>query len=273
LESHIKQLEITLSSPVTTTQETSKPVSQPVTIQNAQTINLLGKYKLTDPKRTTVQYHGDTILQENDKGLVREYRDGSLIKPKYPETMNKDGYLPVQWHFDRDRKKFSFDWTLNGKLKGLGYFEGSISGDTNHFSLQGHWGDGSPGQLRFERVGGHVQEGTQVSSGTISSTSPTIKPTQNNITITLKNTSRENVHIFQKGQSFSPNNRMTPGESRKLTITTPSNGWLEFCAGRNGQIISCEKKGIDPGDTSRVYTVIFDESNPYKKLLIQTGLR
>ncbi len=273
LESHIKQLQIKISSPVTTTQEPIKPVPVPVTIQDAQTINFLGKYKLTDPNRSTAQYHGDAILQKNDEGLVREYRDGSLIKPKYPETMKKEGYLPVRWHFDRDRKKFLFDWTLNGKLKGLGYFEGSISGDTNHFTLQGHWADGAAGQLRLERMEGYLQEGTQVSSGTTPSTDQGIKPTQNSMTITLKNVSRENVHIFQKGESFSPNNRITPGGSRKITITSPSNGWLEFCAGRNGQIISCEKKGIDPKDTSRVYTVIFDESNPYKKLLISTGLR
>jgi hypothetical protein len=93
------------------------------------------------------------------------------------------------------------------------------------------------------------------------------------IQVRLKNNSNQNVHLYPEGDSPSPNNRITPGETRTINIPAPTDGFLRFCAGRNGQTIQCNKKAIDPNDQSRTYTVIFDEANPFNKVIIQTGLK
>jgi hypothetical protein len=96
---------------------------------------------------------------------------------------------------------------------------------------------------------------------------------QGSITVTLKNASNQNVHIYPKGETTRPDNRLTPGQSRQTTVAVSSDGFLNFCAGRNGADIVCVKKGIDPNYSGYTYTVIFDESNPYDKLRITTGLK
>jgi hypothetical protein len=55
----------------------------------------------------------------------------------------------------------------------------------------------------------------------------------------------------------------------------PSDGWLKFCAGRNGTNIECKKQTIDPEYSGYTYTVTFDDSNPFSgsKLLIKVGMQ
>ncbi len=93
------------------------------------------------------------------------------------------------------------------------------------------------------------------------------------LSVRVKNSSGQNVHIYPQGGKCSPDNKLTPKQSRTITVSVPSDGFLKFCAGRNGKEIECKKQGIDPGNSGYTYTVIFDESNPFKKLLIYTGLK
>jgi hypothetical protein len=93
------------------------------------------------------------------------------------------------------------------------------------------------------------------------------------VTVTVRNVSAQNVYIFPKGNSMGPENQFAPGESRKVTAVVSSQGWLEFCAGRNGKTITCAREGADPEDRGRTYTVTFDESNPFRQLMITAGLR
>jgi hypothetical protein len=124
----------------------------PVEVSQAITLNFIGKYTLTDPSRTFDKYHGFTILENNGQGWSKEFQNNKPISLKYPETQNASGYVPIQWSFNKTKKKFIFDWTLNGKLKGFGYFEGTITGNTNSFTLKGNWSNGSAGQLHFDRT-------------------------------------------------------------------------------------------------------------------------
>jgi hypothetical protein len=106
--------------------------------------------------------------------------------------------------------------------------------------------------------GGVVQPETPVSGG--------------GMTVTLHNASRENVHLYEKGGSPSPSNRLTPGQ--RVTVSAKiKSGWIEFCAGRSGKDIECAKKGVDADYAGYTYTVKFDESNPYNKVLITKGLK
>lgn len=112
-----------------------------------------GNYNLSDPSRSLSSYRGNAILNADGSGKVREYLYGSLITPRYPDTMDAQGYLPVQWSYDSGKGSFVFDWSLAGKLAGLGKFSGSITGDTSAFTLSGTWANGSSGQLTLQRTG------------------------------------------------------------------------------------------------------------------------
>jgi hypothetical protein len=52
-----------------------------------------------------------------------------------------------------------------------------------------------------------------------------------------------------------------------------ADGTVVFKAGRDGKVMATKTWRGNPGDTSRVPVVVFDESNPYDKLTVTTGLR
>lgn len=121
-------------------------------INGSEQNDFSGKYNLSDPKRTYFQYHGNAILNTDGTGRVREFISGQLINPTHPETMDNEGYLPVDWSYDSRVQSFIFDWTLHGQLSGVGRFEGIVGGNTTNFTISGHWYDGSPGQLTLQRI-------------------------------------------------------------------------------------------------------------------------
>ena len=89
----------------------------------------------------------------------------------------------------------------------------------------------------------------------------------------LRNASREAVHIIVEGDRYDPANRLSPGEKRVLLVTPKADGSVTFQAGRNGQTIATKNwRGVS-GDKWRVPVVVFDEANPFEKLVITTGLR
>ena len=93
------------------------------------------------------------------------------------------------------------------------------------------------------------------------------------MTAELTNRSRENTHIFADGESFGPANRLAPGEKRVVSVSMKADGSVTFKAGRNGQVMATKTWRGAPGDTSRVPVVVFDDTNPYDKLTVTTGLR
>ena len=93
------------------------------------------------------------------------------------------------------------------------------------------------------------------------------------VTAELTNSSRENTHIFAEGETFGPGNRLAPGEKRRVAVTMKPDGSVTFKAGRNGQVMATKTWRGNPGDSSRVPVVVFDESNPFDKLTVTTGLR
>lgn len=88
----------------------------------------------------------------------------------------------------------------------------------------------------------------------------------------LENKAGENVHIFVEGQdNFGPQNRLTPGQKRKVGVKVPpKGGFVKFIAGRNGQKLAECKWEYTPDSSSRVPVVKF--SDP-KSLTCTTGLR
>ena len=111
----------------------------------------------------------------------------------------------------------------------------------------------------------------------VSVTAPAVTAGQaaaaSSVTAEITNRSRENTHIFTEGESFGPGNRLAPGEKRKVAVTMKPDGSVTFKAGRNGQVMATKTWRGNPGDSSRVPVVVFDESNPYNKLTVTTGLR
>jgi len=89
----------------------------------------------------------------------------------------------------------------------------------------------------------------------------------------LTNASKENVHIFTEGESFSPSNRMTPGEKRRVAVRMGSDGVIVFKAGRGGKVMATKKWQGDPDQPGRIPVVTFDDKNRFGMLIVTTGLR
>ena len=176
------------------------------------------------------------------------------------------------------RQKETLRGTIEGSLSGnraTGTFrEGSDKGATGTFEfIMASGGNVFTAAVRGEdtsdtytvrRIGSSASSGAPVASGQTAARA---------VTAELTNRSRENTHIFADGESFGPANRLAPGEKRKVSVSMKPDGSVTFKAGRNGQVMATETWRGAPGDTSRVPVVIFDDTNPYDKLTVTTGLR
>jgi tetratricopeptide (TPR) repeat protein len=89
------------------------------------------------------------------------------------------------------------------------------------------------------------------------------------VTAIFENRSSENAHIFVEGETFSPANRLAPGERREVQVRMTADGRVKFIAGRNGQVLSTRIWTGDPDDTKRFPRVVFDGT----QLAVMTGLR
>jgi tetratricopeptide (TPR) repeat protein len=121
---------------------------------------------------------------------------------------------------------------------------------------------------------GHAFVRGYPATGTAASTTPAPPkppPTSGGTMVTaiFENRSSENVHIFVDGETFGPENRITPGGKREVAVRMPPDGRIKFISGRNGQVIATKIWNGDPSDTKRYPRVVFDGNN----LLVTTGLR
>jgi hypothetical protein len=89
----------------------------------------------------------------------------------------------------------------------------------------------------------------------------------------ITNRSKQNAHVFVESETFSPTNRLAPGERRKVSVQMAPNGTITFKAGRDGQVMATKRWDGEPGNPNRVPVVIFDDANPFDKLVVTTGLR
>jgi len=101
----------------------------------------------------------------------------------------------------------------------------------------------------------------------------TVKAPVRTVTAEITNRSKANTHIFAENETFGPGNRLAPGEKRRVAVTMKSDGSVTFKAGRNGQVMATKTWRGNPGDTTRVPVVVFDDTNPFDKLTVTTGLR
>jgi tetratricopeptide (TPR) repeat protein len=128
----------------------------------------------------------------------------------------------------------------------------------------------------FTRMDGYPVGTSSAATPTSTTRTPpvvTAKSSGSSVIAEFKNASRENVHIFTEGESFSPSNRLTPGEKRKVTVRLGSGGRITFKAGRSGKVLATASWQGDAGQSGRVPVVTFDDSNPFGMLSVTTGLR
>jgi len=105
----------------------------PVSVDNASAYDLAGTFTGRDPDRTYTQYHNIMYLETDMTLTLEEWANGTMVEGK------------GNWEFDTTRSFFSFS------IIGGGSFSGAITGDTNSFTLNGTWGNGSSGVLNFTR--------------------------------------------------------------------------------------------------------------------------
>jgi tetratricopeptide (TPR) repeat protein len=151
-----------------------------------------------------------------------------------------------------------------GSDKGAtGTFEFNMASGGNVFTAAVR-GEDTSDTYTVRRGGSSASAGSSVSSG---------QSAPRAVTAELTNHSRENAHIFTDGETFGPANRLAPGEKRKVAVSMKADGSVTFRAGRNGQVMATKTWRGTPGDSTRVPVVVFDDTNPYDKLTVTTGLR
>jgi hypothetical protein len=176
------------------------------------------------------------------------------------------------------RQKESFRGTLEGTVSGnrvtgtlreggdakpMGTFELTMAASGNLFTALVR-GEDSSDTYTVRRNG---------SAPTLGSARTTGQTASRSVTAEISNRSRENAHVFTEGESFGPQNRLTPGEKRKVAVAMKDDGSVVFKAGRNGQVMATKTWRVNPGDASRVPVVVFDDTNPFDKLTVTTGIR
>lgn len=176
------------------------------------------------------------------------------------------------------RQKETLRGTLEGTVSGsrmTGTFsEGSDKGPTGTFEFtMTASGNLFTAVMRGEDTSDNYtvrRSSSTAASGSVATSGQTVL---RSVTAEITNRSSENAHIFTDGDSFGPGNRLAPGEKRKIAVTTKSDGSVTFKAGRNGQVMATKTWRGNPGDTTRVPVVVFDDTNPFDKLTVTTGLR
>lgn len=147
--------------------------------------------------------------------------------------------------------------------KPAGSFEFTMAASANLFTALVR-GEDTSDTYTVRRGGSSISAGSSATSG---------QTALRAVTAELTNGSRENTHVFTDGETFGPGNRLAPGEKRKVPVSMKSDGSVTFKAGRNGQVLATKTWRGTPGDSSRVPVVVFDDTNPYDKLTVTTGLR
>ena len=99
------------------------------------------------------------------------------------------------------------------------------------------------------------------------------KTSEKKVVAEITNKSNQDTHVFPDGEAFSSSNRFAPGEKRKVNVSMKADGSVVFKAGRNGQVMATKTWRGNPGDTSRVPVVVFDDTNPFDTLTTVTGFR
>lgn len=120
-------------------------------VREVEAIRLVGNHRITDTGRTYQQYHAEARLLPDGRGWVREFLNNRPGPARYPKTLDPQGFAPILWSYDRRTGAFSFDWTMGGKLAGLGRFDGQVQGTLHRFSLSGHWSNGRAATIVLER--------------------------------------------------------------------------------------------------------------------------
>jgi tetratricopeptide (TPR) repeat protein len=197
-----------------------------------------------------------TVTGERTNGAINGTYQGDRFSGSWSGTLNKaTGEL---------------QGTLKGDVSGYA-FTGSITGRIQGSQANGTWNAknqyGNPtGTWQATRGGSASPTSTGTGAGSASRGGTSV-------TAEITNKSSQNAHVFTEGETFSPSNRLAPGEKRKVSVQMTANGTVTFKAGRDGQVMATKRWDGEPGNPNRVPVVIFDDTNPFDKLTVVTGLR
>jgi len=126
-------------------------ITVPAFAENFTEQDFIGTFIITDPKCSYNHYHGEIILSDNGTGKSKEYVNNEDFEPFYRDIKDKDGYIPLKWSFDENRRELIVDWTMNGKYEKLAYFKSTVTGDKSNFTISGFSSDNTTCQLNFTR--------------------------------------------------------------------------------------------------------------------------
>jgi hypothetical protein len=102
---------------------------------------------------------------------------------------------------------------------------------------------------------------------------PENPPPQSSIPATVRNRSRQSVHILPEGETANDSNFFTPGDIKSMSVSSYPQGRVTFHAVRDGKVIASTVWQRDPGDVTKVPAVLYDDAEGPPKLTVMTGIR
>jgi hypothetical protein len=264
------------AAPVAVT--SAQPASQPPVPSTSQTgvvanFPVVGRWKTETIEAGKIVDVSETIFNT----------DGSYTMDVSPDTLAGTAVCTIRGQYSvagaalnlrpqGSQCRFKDGTTRSEPIERYDTVKGPVSGDARTFTFRP---EGMQTTVRYTRTEGAVSTAVPAAPSVQGSAGKTGSPSASASTLSaeLRNASREAVHIVVEGDRYDPANRLSPGEKRVLLVTPKADGSVTFQAGRNGQTIATKIWRGVAGDKSRVPVVVFDEANPFEKLVITTGLR
>jgi hypothetical protein len=256
----------------------AQPASQPPVPSTSQTgvvanFPVVGRWKTETIEAGKIVDVSETIFNT----------DGSYTMDVSPDTLAGTAVCTVRGQYSvagaalnlrpqGSQCRFKDGTTRSEPIERYDTVKGPVSGDARTFTFRP---EGMQTTVRYTRTEGAVSTAVPAAPSVQGSAGKTGSPSASasSLSAELRNASREAVHIIVEGDRYDPANRLSPGEKRVLLVTPKADGSVTFQAGRNGQTIATKIWRGVAGDKSRVPVVVFDEANPFEKLVITTGLR
>ncbi|MGV8120293.1 MAG: hypothetical protein AB2L14_11080 [Candidatus Xenobiia bacterium LiM19] len=134
----------------------TNPAGAGVSVNTATSSHFAGSFTLTDPKRSYDQFHEQVVFFGNGTGKVKSFmnnRETPISQYSYPQSVDREGYIPMLWSFNSATGIFTVDATCGGRYPRCGFYQGNVKGNTNDFILNGRFANGSAATVRFRRTG------------------------------------------------------------------------------------------------------------------------
>jgi tetratricopeptide (TPR) repeat protein len=256
LADYVKQLEVQASKPVGLPVSTTTPVQTAATPPSSSVSSFSGTWNATGKQKENLTF----VISQTGGKVTGAY------SIEIPIQGGKETF-GGKFEGTVSGNRATGAWRDAKEKEGVGTFELVMASDGKSFSAILSGGDVTERYTAVRAGGGSVPQSSQSPVQTSS------QARSSSVNADITNKSGSSTHIFIQGESFGPANKFAPGERRRVQVQMAGNGAVTFVAGRDGKVITTKTWQGDPTNPGRTPTVVFDETNPFDKLVVSTALK